>query len=118
MFKRAIKIKYDKIQLRRGKLLEKDNNRSKYNFKFKIQSKLIISFLLLSLTPTLIVGMFSYYKSSSAIKSKTTYYAKQILEKTADNIQGTIEDHWDCQEVSISKIILQHSQKLKWVTIF
>jgi methyl-accepting chemotaxis protein len=52
----------------------------------RIQTRLIASFLLLSLLPILIVGFSSYRKSSKAIEDKISTYSVQIIGQVARNI--------------------------------
>lgn len=52
----------------------------------KIQTRLISSFLLLSLIPLLITGIFSYRESSSAIQSKISTYSVQVMNQIGKNV--------------------------------
>lgn len=56
----------------------------------KIQSRLIGSFLILSLIPLTIIGVFSYSKSSDAIKTKISTYSVQVMSQLSKNIQREI----------------------------
>lgn len=68
----------------------------------KLKNKLIIYFLLLSLVPTLIVGMFSYYMSHEAMKTKTIEYTQLIHHEISDSISANIEEiELICHEILI-----------------
>ncbi|MDF2963470.1 MAG: integral rane sensor signal transduction histidine kinase [Paenibacillus sp.] len=54
--------------------------------KIKIQKRLSISFAALSLLPMLITGVFSYYISSEAIKTKISTSSIQLMNQVSENI--------------------------------
>jgi two-component system, sensor histidine kinase YesM len=56
----------------------------------KIHNKLVISFAILSLVPLLITGIFAYYKSSEAIKTKISTYSTQVMNQVSENIQNEL----------------------------
>jgi two-component system, sensor histidine kinase YesM len=56
-----------------------------------IHKRLVGSFFILTLIPLLITGAFSYYKSSSAIKSKISTYSVQVVEQVSKNIQRELD---------------------------
>ncbi len=53
----------------------------------KIQTRLILLFMLLSLLPMMITGFFSYQQSSMAIQNKINTYSRQIVNQVAKNIK-------------------------------
>ena len=52
----------------------------------RIQTRLIGSFILLSMVPLLITGVFSYDKSSGAIRDKISKYSIQVVDQVSKNI--------------------------------
>lgn len=58
--------------------------------RFKIQQRLIVSFLLLSLVPLIIMGIFSYSKAKDAIHMKISTYSVQIMNGINENIKTEI----------------------------
>jgi methyl-accepting chemotaxis protein len=54
--------------------------------KGKIRTRLIVSLIMLSVVPLLIVGYVSYTKSSDAIRSKIGSYSIQMADQVAGNI--------------------------------
>lgn len=69
--------------------IEKLNTFSKISIVFrnsKIQTRLVSSFLVLSLLPLTIIGIVSYSKSSSAIKSKINVYSNQVIGQLGTNL--------------------------------
>jgi two-component system, sensor histidine kinase YesM len=56
-----------------------------------IHKRLVGSFFLLPFIPLLITGTLSYYKSSSAIKSKISTYSVQVVEQVSKNIQRELD---------------------------
>lgn len=56
----------------------------------KIRTRLIISFLVISLVPLAITGIIGYKKSSQAIESKISAYSDQITIQLGKNIQTSI----------------------------
>lgn len=74
----------------------------------KIQARLILLFLLLSLLPMLITSLYSYQKSSQAIQKKIDTYSLQIVNQVARNIkvQMTILEN-DTVDIGFSEIVQQ-----------
>lgn len=58
-----------------------------------IRVKLLILFTLLSVLPTVLIGVISYSKSSSAVETKTNRYSLQILEQTSENINQMLKSY-------------------------
>lgn len=70
--------------------IQRNLNLGKLLRKIKIQARLILLFLILSLIPLLITGYFSYAESSKAIKSKISTYSIQVMDQVSENIQREI----------------------------
>ncbi|MCX7714699.1 MAG: cache domain-containing protein, partial [Clostridia bacterium] len=56
----------------------------------KIQSRLIVSFLVISMLPLLLTGYIAYQQSRSAIEKKISTYSDQIMVQTNKNIQSEV----------------------------
>ncbi len=72
----------------------------------KIRSRLIISFLFLTLIPLVIIGSISYSNSSKAIEDKISTYSIQVLNQLTRNIQfqlNTLDN--SIQEISFDSAI-------------
>lgn len=54
---------------------------------FVIQTRLIVSFLFLSIVPLTITGIVSYTNSSNAINSKISIYSTQIINRVSEEIK-------------------------------
>lgn len=57
-----------------------------------IRKKLVLSFLLLIIFPVLLIGLFSFYRSSELLKNKTEQYTKDILMETGNNIEVKLQE--------------------------
>lgn len=74
------KIKINKLNIRKIKV-------NKLNIrKIKIKTRLIISFIVISVVPIMIIGAMSFSKSSSAIESKIETYSVQVVDQVSQNI--------------------------------
>jgi len=58
--------------------------------KMNIQNRLVISFAILSLIPLFITGVFAYYTSSEAIKTKISTSSIQLMNQVSENIQNEL----------------------------
>jgi two-component system sensor histidine kinase YesM len=77
-----------------------------YIRNISIQTRLLSSFFVFSLIPLLITGTFSYYMSSSAIKTKISTYSIQIMKQISKNIQREINKFEnDSIEIQFSDIV-------------
>lgn len=77
----------------------------------KVQTRLRVSFLICSLIPLLITGIFSYVKSSNAIKSKISTYSVQISDQISQNIQREVDRLvYDSIEIQFSDKVQQGLQ--------
>jgi methyl-accepting chemotaxis protein len=56
----------------------------------KIQTRLITSFILISLIPLSIAGFISFKKSSEAIESKISSYSTEVVKQMGKNIQAEV----------------------------
>lgn len=72
------------------KMLSKANSRP-FLRRFRIKARLIVSFLLLSILPLGICGVFSYNQSRSAIDSKIRTYSTQIINQVSNSIKIEID---------------------------
>ena len=52
-----------------------------------IKTRLIAAFLILSFIPLLVIGTFSYNKSSKAIESKAENYSTELLKQVGNNVK-------------------------------
>lgn len=57
-----------------------------------IQRKLILSFLFLITFPALLIGLFSFYRSSELLVQKTSQYTRDILLETGNNIEVKLKE--------------------------
>ncbi len=57
-----------------------------------IRSKLTLSFLLLIVFPVVLIGLFSFQRSSELLKEKTHQYTKDVLLETSNNIQVKLRE--------------------------
>lgn len=85
----------------------------------KIQARLILLFLILSLLPVLITGLFSYRESSDAIQSKISTYSVQVMSQIGENIErelARLEN--DSVEIEFSDkvqdILLNYDHLTEW----
>ncbi|TBL78970.1 cache domain-containing sensor histidine kinase [Paenibacillus thalictri] len=58
--------------------------------KMNIQNRLVISFAILSLIPLMITGIFAYYTSSEAMKTKISTSSIQLMNQVSENIQNEL----------------------------
>lgn len=72
----------------------------------KLQARLILLFLLLSLLPMLITGFFSYRQSSMAMENKIKTYSMQVVNQVARNIKVEMSRlEYDTVEIGFSEIV-------------
>lgn len=70
----------------------------KFIRNYKIQIRLIVTFVLLLAIPLVINGMISYSKSSYAIRSKISSYSTQILGQISVNIDSELKKYTSFSE--------------------
>ncbi|HBF38206.1 MAG TPA: two-component sensor histidine kinase [Firmicutes bacterium] len=72
----------------------------------RIQARLILLFLLLSLVPMLVTSLFSYQQSSRAIEDKINTYSRQVVNQVAQNIEAEMTRlENDTIDVGFSEIV-------------
>lgn len=57
----------------------------------KIQQRLIISLLVLSLLPLMLMGLISYSKSNEAITSRISQYSAELMKQTTKNLEFELQ---------------------------
>lgn len=82
---------------------------------FGIAKKLIISFMVLSIIPLSVVGIFSYYNAEETVEGKVGFYSKQMINQLVLNINYKIDEIERASMMLISnreitKIIEENSQ--------
>lgn len=79
-----------------------------------IKTRLILFFVLLASVPLIILGYFSYYKSSEAVENKIKFSSTELFVQSAANIKlkmDTLSDR--CAEVQNSEEVLQYIKMYK-----
>jgi two-component system sensor histidine kinase YesM len=80
-----------------------------------IRRKLILSFLALVIFPAILIGFFSFYRSSLLLKDKTEQYSKDILMETGNNIEVKLNEakNLSFQIISNSQVqnVLENANK-------
>lgn len=77
---------------------------SKFLRNTKIQTRLIISFVLLSFLPLALISFISYNKSNSAIQSKIEVYSAQLMGELGKNIRIRMDEMEQmCEEIAASE---------------
>ena len=72
----------------------------------KIQTRLIVSFLLISLIPLAIISLTSYKKSSDDIEAKINTYSIQLMAEASRNLQTELTFKESlCEELAMSEEI-------------
>lgn len=80
----------------------------------RIQTRLMGSFFILSLVPLLVTGIFSYSRSSSAMKAKISTYSVQLVDQVGKNIQRELERlAYDSVDIALSDIVQETLQRDK-----
>jgi methyl-accepting chemotaxis protein len=70
----------------------------------KIQTRLIISFILLSFIPLALISIISYKKSSDAIQSKIKTYSVEVMNGVSKNLSAELKQiEKICEEISSSQ---------------
>jgi len=77
-----------------------------YLRKTHIQNRLIVLFLILSLFPMLITGVYSYQKSSEAIHDKINTYSVEVVNQVAKNIEEELTRmEYQTIEIAFSELV-------------
>jgi len=72
----------------------------------RIQTRLIVSFLLLSIIPVAVTSVISYKKSSDAIKTKINTYSVQVMDDISRNLQAELTFKESlCEELAMTEEI-------------
>jgi len=78
----------------------------RYLRKTHIQNRLIVLFLILSLFPMLITGIYSYQKSSQAIHDKINTYSVEVVNQVAKNIEEELTRmEYQTIEIAFSELV-------------
>lgn len=85
----------------------------------KIHYRLILLFILLSFLPMLIISLFSYRESSSAIYDKVHTYSREVVNQVSRNIRVELERlEYDTTEIGFSdivqEILLNYNNMTEW----
>lgn len=77
-----------------------------YLRKTHIQNRLIVLFLILSLIPMVVTGIYSYQKSSSAIHDKINTYSLEVVNQVAKNIEEELNRlEYQTIEIAFSDLV-------------
>ncbi|RCW61899.1 sensor histidine kinase [Halanaerobium sp. ST460_2HS_T2] len=77
-----------------------------YLRKTHIQNRLIVLFLVLSLFPMLVTGIYSYQKSSQAIHDKINTYSVEVVNQVAKNIEEELTRmEYQTIEIAFSELV-------------
>lgn len=87
--------------------------------RVRIHYRLISLFLLLSLIPMLVIGLYSYQWSSEAITSKISTYSLQIVDQVALNVEVEMNRlEYDTIEIGFSDLVqntlINYGQMSDW----
>lgn len=87
-FKESISLFKTKIMNSKNIMSKKDNKRNK---KIKLKSKLIISFILCSAIPSIIIASFVFIASRNAIEDKVSDLTEEVSVQLTHNINTMID---------------------------
>jgi methyl-accepting chemotaxis protein len=91
-----------------SKFLDSLSKLSKILRNSKIQTRLITSFLILSILPLAITGIVSYKKSSSAISDKIDTYSAQVISQLGKNLGIELEKYYNLTtDIKLDKPTIQ-----------
>ncbi|MCX7711720.1 MAG: sensor histidine kinase [Clostridia bacterium] len=101
------------------RILKRGTSLVKLFRNIKIQARLILLFLILSLIPILITGFFSYKESSNAIESKISTYSVQVMSQVGENIERELAKlENDSVEIEFSdkvqNTLLNYTRMTEW----
>ncbi|HEX2927009.1 MAG TPA: methyl-accepting chemotaxis protein [Ruminiclostridium sp.] len=60
--------------------------------KVKIKQRLLVSFIIISVLPLALFGVYTYSKANGAIRSKISSYSVQVMDQVCANITLQLED--------------------------
>lgn len=89
-----------------GSLITSSENKSTILRRFKIKTRLIVSFILLLLVMLLITGISSYRSSTNTIDDKVKSYSLQVMSQTSvvlNNEVTRMESY--CMDIGLSSVI-------------
>ncbi len=84
------RLKFKAVKPIIGNILHNIQRIARLFRNIKIQARLVLSFITLSVIPLLISGVDSYDKSSNAIKNKISTYSVQVMNQISVNISREI----------------------------
>lgn len=61
--------------------------------KIKVKFRLMVSFIIISIIPLVVLGVFSYNLSKNSIKTKIEMYSNQIIEQAENNLYSELDKH-------------------------
>ena len=84
----------------------------------QIHTRLIVSFLMLSLMPLLIIGYMTYTHSSEDIKTKIESYSTQLMGEASKNLETELK-HLEsiCEELVMTDVIQKELSQYKGVDV-
>lgn len=66
-------------------------NLNKFLSKFKVRTRLLVFFLLISIIPIMIIGFFSYDSAKNTIQNKISHYTEELLKQSTINLDNNLE---------------------------
>jgi two-component system sensor histidine kinase YesM len=87
--------------------------------KIKIQPRLLLLFLIISLIPLFITSIFSYRSSTHDINVKISTYSLQVMNQMSENIRRVVERfEYDSEDIGFSdliqKTLLNYNKMSQW----
>jgi two-component system sensor histidine kinase YesM len=79
--------------------------------RFQIKSRLLSSFLLISIVPLIIVAAFTFLNSYSDAKEKVGLYSSQITKQMQINLDLLLDDYWNLSKAITKSDIIQNDFK-------
>ncbi|MDB5052341.1 MAG: hypothetical protein JWM44_391 [Bacilli bacterium] len=79
--------------------------------RFQIKSRLLSSFLLISIVPLIIVAAFTFLNSYSDAKEKVGVYSSQITKQMQINLDLLLDDYWNLSKAITKSDIIQNDFK-------
>ncbi|PTV93613.1 hypothetical protein C8C76_1383 [Halanaerobium saccharolyticum] len=58
---------------------------------FKVRTRLLVFFLLVSIIPVVIIGYFSYNSARETIENKISHYTEQLIQQSSINLNNNLE---------------------------
>ncbi len=79
----------------------------RFDARLKLRSKMLIAFIVILLIPSVIIGFFSYRKSSSIIEEQTSRAYLEALRQTAINISYRLTEVENISDIIYTNVQLQ-----------